>query len=406
MVALDVTGLRRQFALLDPARTNRPICYLDTAATALKPDRVVERIRHYYQEQPVNVHRGAFALADQATEAFEAARTAVRVFLNAASEAEIVFTGGCTDALNLLARGIAGRIGPDDEIIVTHLEHHANFLPWMRLCQESGARLRIVPIDDQGCLDLARYEALLGPRTRIVAVTHISNVLGTINPIAWMTERAHQAGAMIVVDAAQSAPHMRLDVRALDVDFLVFAGHKLFGPTGVGVLYGKEARLEMLTPFRVGGSMILDVYLTDYELNVLPHRLEAGTPPIAQVLGLAEAVAFVGETGLDKMAAHETALTEYALEALAEVEGLRLFGPRKERGAILTFAFDDIHAHDLGAFLDARGIAVRTGQHCAHPLVRRLGMASIARASLGPYTDRGDVDRLIAALHASRKELA
>jgi cysteine desulfurase/selenocysteine lyase len=402
---LNVSEIRKQFALLDPERTDPPMCYLDTGATALKPDRVVERIRRYYERQPVNVHRGAFALSDQTTADFEAAREAIRSFLNAESEEEIVFTGGCTDALNLVAHGLARQIGAGDEIVVTHLEHHANLLPWMRLCEESGARLRIVPIDDHGALDLSAYLALLGAQTRVVAVTHISNVLGTVNPIAEISAAAHAAGALVVVDAAQSAPHARVDVRALGVDFLAFSGHKLYGPTGVGVLYGRREQMEELDPFRVGGAMIQDAYLTGYETAPLPHRLEAGTPPIAQALGLAEAVVFVNETSIEAIEAHEKNLTEYALDQLSRVPRLKVFGPCANRAGILSFAFDDIHSHDLGSFLDQKGIAVRTGQHCAHPLLRRLGVPSIARASLGPYTDRADVDRLLAALHESRRAL-
>ena len=398
--ALELERFRADFPILANVRVHgKPLVFLDNAASSQMPQPVIDRMVHYRTWEHANIHRGVHYLSQKATEAYEQARRKVQRFLNAREEREVVFTSNVTDSINLVMQGY-GRafIGAGDEIILTHLEHHANIVPWQMLCEEKGARLRVVPIDDAGELVLDEYERLFNPRTKLVAFTHVSNALGTVNPVKDMIATAHRHGVPVLVDGAQAVQHMPVDVQALDCDFYAFTGHKIYGPTGIGVLYGKAALLDRMKPFRGGGDMILSVTFEKTTYNAIPHKFEAGTPPIAQAVGLGAALDYVSAIGLDRIAAHEHALLQYATELLGGIPGVRLLGTAKAKAAVLSFYVGDVHPHDVGTILDQDGIAVRTGHHCAQPLMQRLGVPATARASFAFYNTFDEVDALAAAV--------
>jgi cysteine desulfurase/selenocysteine lyase len=398
--------VRDDFPLLQRQIDGRRLVYLDSAATSQKPRAVLDALLRYYEEFNANVHRGIYRIAEEATAAYEASRATVAAFLGAARPEEVVFTRGTTEALNLVAATWGRtRVGPGDEIVLTEMEHHSNIVPWQLLAAERGARLRYVPVTDEGRLDLEAFDRLLSPRTRIVAVTHQSNVLGTVNPVPHIAERAHAAGAVVVVDAAQSVPHQPVDVRALGADFLAFSGHKMLGPTGTGGLWARYELLEAMPPYHGGGEMIAVVEPDRSTYKAPPHKFEAGTPNIADSIALGAAVDYLRGVGLEAVAAHERALTAYALERLREVPGLRVLGPLdlRDRGGAISFTMDVAHPHDIAQVLDGEGIAVRAGHHCAQLLHRRFGVAASARASLHLYNTTDDIDALVAALYLVRR---
>jgi cysteine desulfurase / selenocysteine lyase len=405
--SLDVESVRKDFPILRQQVRGKPLVYLDSAATAQKPRAVIDAIARYYLDDNANVHRGVHLLSERATEAYEGSREKVRRFINAAHAHEIVFVRGTTEAVNLVAQTYGRtQVSVGDEILVTVMEHHSNIVPWQMLCEEKGAALRVAPMDDHGQLLMGELEHLIGPRTRLVALGHVSNALGTINPVRRIVEMAHQRSVPVLLDGAQAAPHLEIDVQALGCDFYAFSGHKLFGPTGIGVLYGKSELLEQMRPWQGGGDMISSVTFEKTTYNKLPHKFEAGTPDIAGAIGLGAAIDYVSGLGLSAIAAHEHDLLSYATEALRTVPGLRLIGTAKEKASVLSFLLGDVHPHDVGTVLDREGIAIRTGHHCAQPLMRRLGIAATARASLALYNTREDVDALVAGLHKVREVFA
>lgn len=405
--AFDVQVVRADFPILAQMHHDDvPLIYLDNAASSQKPNAVIEAMNVYYRTYNANVHRGIHKLSEMATEAYEAVRPKIKKFINAASKREIVFTRGTTESINLVAQTWGrANIRPGDVIISTVMEHHANIVPWQMLAAEKGAIIRYVPTLSDGTLDLDVYHRLLETEpVKLVAVTYVSNVLGTINPVAEMARAAHAVSALILVDAAQAAPHLPIDVRALDVDFLAFSGHKMCGPTGSGVLYGKRDLLEAMPPWMGGGDMISRVTLDGSTWNDVPFKFEAGTPSIAEIIGLGAAVDYLTGIGMEQIHAHERAIGAYALERLAEVPGLTLYGPEASRkGAVAAFTLDHIHAHDLAQVLDAQGIAVRAGHHCAMPLHDHLGIRATARASFYLYNTEAEVDALIAALYHAKR---
>jgi cysteine desulfurase/selenocysteine lyase len=400
----DVHAVRQDFPILRQKVHGRPLAYLDNAATTQKPQVVLDRVAAYYREENANVHRGVHVLSERATDAYEGARRTICRFLNAACPEEIVFVRGTTEAINLVAHSY-GRphVGPGDEVVITVMEHHSNIVPWQMLCEEKGARLRVVPMTDAGELRMDEYEALLSDRTRIVAVVHVSNALGTVNPVDEIVRIAHRRGIPVLIDGAQAVAHQQVDVRALDCDFYTFSGHKLFGPTGIGVLYGKAALLEAMPPYQGGGDMISSVSFARTLYNVLPYKFEAGTPHIAGAIGLARAIEYVEAIGFDAIAAHEHDLVTAGTEALSGIPGLRLTGTAADKAGILAFVLDGVHPHDVGTILDREGIAIRTGHHCCQPLMERLGVAATARASFAVYNTRDEIDALAAALGRVRE---
>ena len=401
--ALDVERLRRDFPALAQEVRGRRLVYLDNAATAHKPRAVLEAVQHHYACEYSNVHRGVHWLSERATEAYEGAREKVRAFLNAPDRREIVFVRGTTEAINLVAASWGGaNLRPGDEVLVTEMEHHSNIVPWQLVCERTGAVLRVAPIDDDGNLLVEEFERLCGERTRIVAVTQLSNALGTINPVRRLVEIAHAHGALALVDGAQAAPHMPVDVQALGCDFYAFSGHKLYGPTGIGVLWARRELLEVMPPYQGGGEMIRQVTFEGSTWAPPPAKFEAGTPHIVGAIGLGAAIDYVRGVGLEAIARHERELLAYADEALAEVPGLRLIGRARERAGLVSFVFDDIHPHDVGTILDHEGVAVRAGHHCAMPVMQRYGVPATARASFALYNTREDIDALVAALHRVR----
>ncbi len=400
LAPLDVETLRQDFPILRQRIRGKTLAYFDNAATTQKPQAVIDALARYYSEENSNIHRGVHFLSQQATFAYERARGRVSLFLNAADSSEIIFVRGTTEGINLVAQTYGRqRVGVGDEIIISHLEHHSNIVPWQQLCEEKGAVLRVAPVDDNGNFLLEDYERLLNDHTRMVAVTHASNALGTIIPVERIIELAHARGVPVLVDGAQGAPHLPIDVRALNCDFYVFSGHKLFGPTGVGVLYGKKELLEAMPPYQGGGSMIQSVTFEKTTYADVPNKFEAGTPHIAGAIGLEAAIDYVSRVGLERIAAYETDLLNYAHQALAQIEGLRIIGTAAKKVGVISFVMDSAHAHDIGTILDTEGVAVRTGHHCAQPLMRRYGLAATARASLAFYNTRQEVDALGAALH-------
>ena len=401
--ALDVERIRRDFPALRQQVRGKPLVYLDNAATAHKPQVVLETIQRYYAQEYSNVHRGVHWLSERATEAYEAAREKVRAFINAPDRREVVFVRGTTEAINLVAASYGGSVlKPGDEVLITEMEHHSNIVPWQLVCERTGARLRVAPMDDDGALIVEEFERLCTERTRIVAVTQLSNALGTVNPVARLVEIAHAHGAKVLVDGAQAAPHMPVDVQALGCDFYAFSGHKLYGPTGIGVLWARRELLEAMPPYQGGGEMIRQVTFEGSTWAPPPAKFEAGTPHIVGAIGLGAAIDYVRGVGLEAIARHERELLAYADEALAEVPGLRVIGRARERAGLVSFVFDDIHPHDVGTILDHEGVAVRAGHHCAMPVMQRYGVPATARASFALYNTREDIDALVAALHRVR----
>jgi cysteine desulfurase/selenocysteine lyase len=397
--AFDVERVRRDFPILRRQVRGKPLTYLDNAATTQKPQAMLDALLHYYTTSNANVHRGVHLLSELATEAHEAARHKVRAFFNARSVREIVFTRNSTEGINLVAQSYGrARVGPGDDVVITAMEHHSNIVPWQMLCEARGATLRVAPIDDAGELILEAFEPLLGPRTRLAAVTHMSNALGTINPVEAIVRMAHARGIPVLVDGSQAAYHMPVDVQALDCDFYVATGHKLYGPTGIGVLYGRESLLEEMPPFLGGGDMIRSVTFEKSTWNELPYKFEAGTPDIAGAVGLGAALDYIGGIGLPAISRHEADLLEYATAAVEDVRGLRIIGTARRKASILSFVLEGVHPHDIGTIVDQEGVAIRTGHHCAQPVMERFGVPATARASFAMYNSRRDVDALVAAL--------
>jgi len=400
---LDAAALRAEFPALDQLVHGKPLVYLDSAASCQKPACVLEAMDGFYRRDYSNIHRGLHALAERATRRFEAARERVRAFLNAADSHEIVFVRGATEGINLVARSWGGRqLRAGDEVLVSGMEHHANIVPWQMICGEKGAKLRVIPVTDRGELELERIPELITERTRLVAIVHVSNALGTVNDVRRVIDLAHARGVPVLLDAAQSVPHQRIDVRELGCDFLVFSGHKVYGPTGSGVLYGRRIILEAMPPYQGGGEMIKSVSFERTIYNDAPWKFEAGTPDIAAVIGLGAALDFVDRVGIEAIRAHEEDLLDHALRGLAEIPGLRLIGEARERAGVISFVLDGVHAHDIGTVLDREGIAVRVGHHCAQPVMARFGLAATARASFAAYNTREDVDALLAGLERVR----
>ncbi|UCG75915.1 MAG: cysteine desulfurase [Gemmatimonadota bacterium] len=397
--AYDVGAVRRDFPILDQLVHGRPLVYLDSAASAQRPRQVTEAIRRHYETSHANVHRGAHELSLRATEAYEGARASVARHIGASSEAEVVFVRGTTEAVNLVAGSWgAVNMGPGDEILLTKMEHHSNIVPWQLLAERTGARLRFVDVSPDGQLVMADYARLLSERTRLVGVTHVSNTLGVINPVREITELAHDAGALCLIDGAQATPHLQVDVARIGCDFYAFSGHKMCGPTGIGVLWARRELLEAMPPYQGGGEMISSVTLEGSTWAAVPQKFEAGTPNIAGAIGLAEAIRYLDGIGLDALQRYESELAGYALERLGRIEGLRVYGPRSDRVGVLSFTYLDIHAHDLATILDQRGIAIRAGHHCNQPLMDHFGVDATARASLYLYNTHEEVDALCEAL--------
>jgi len=394
-VAFDVDRVRKDFPLLRQQVHGQPLVYLDNAATSQKPQVVIDTLTRYYAEENSNVHRGVHFLSERATEAHEAARANVRRFLNAVDTREVIFVRGATEGINLVAQSYGrASIKPGDEIIISWMEHHSNIVPWQLLCEEKGAVLRVIPINEDGEVLLDEYARLLNPRTKFVALVHVSNALGTINPVKQMIEMAHRQRVPVLLDGAQAVAHLPVDVQELDCDFYVFSGHKVLGPTGIGILYGKADFLESMPPYQGGGDMILSVTFEKTRYNTLPYKFEAGTPHIAGVVGLGAALDYLRGIGLDRIAAYEQALLAYGTDVLSAIPGLRLIGTAKEKAGVLSFVLEGIHAHDIGTILDQEGIAIRAGHHCAMPLMQRFGVPATARASLAFYNTRGELDAL------------
>ena len=392
---LDVERVRRDFPILRRTMRGKPLVYLDSAASAQKPRQVIDAIRDFYENHYANIHRGVYELSETATRMHDEARAKVARLLGAADPREVVFTRNATEAINLVAWSYGrSRLRPGDEVLVTALEHHANLVPWQILCEERGARLRIAPIDDRGALLVDEFEALLSERTKLVAVTHVSNALGTVNPVRELVALAHRAGAVALVDGAQAVPRLPVDVRAIGCDFYAFSGHKLYGPSGIGALYGRLALLDAMPPWQSGGDMIASVTYEKSTFAEPPYRFEAGTPDIAGAIGLGAAIDYVEGLGLERIARHEAELLAYGTALLSEIPGLRLVGTAPEKTGVLSFVLGDVHPHDIGTVLDQEGIAIRAGHHCAQPLMERLGLPATARASLGVYNVRSELDRL------------
>ena len=395
----DVERVRADFPLLRQQVNGKPLVYLDNGATSQKPQCVIDELVRYYTTENANVHRGVHTLSQLATDDYEGARSKVRRFLNAADDREIIYTRGTTEGINLVAQTFGRQnVGPGDEIVVSNMEHHSNIVPWQMLCEEKGAVLRVVPIDDSGELLMDEYEAMVGPRTKLVSITHVSNALGTVVPVERIVGIAHAQGVPVLLDGAQAVPHMPVDVRRLDCEFYVFSGHKLFGPTGIGILYGKGEILEALPPFQGGGEMIKSVTFEKTIYNDLPYKFEAGTPHIAGAIGLGAAVDYVQALGFEGIEAHEAELLEYGARALSAIEGLRIVGTAHHKAGILSFTLENIHPHDIGTILDEQGIAVRTGHHCAQPVMQRFQIPATARASLAFYNTKQDIDALVHGL--------
>lgn len=396
--ALDVERLRADFPELRRSVNGHPLVYLDNAATALKPSAVIERMRAFETLEYATVRRGSYRIGEDATEKFESARSAVARFINA-RPGEIVFTSGATQSINLVAASWGGKfLKEGDEVIISAMEHHANIVPWQIICGEKGARLRVIPVNDRGELVMEEYARLLGPRTKLVAVTHVSNALGTVNPVRDVTAMAHGEGAVVLVDGAQAIPRMKVDVYAIDCDFYAFSSHKLYGPTGLGVLYGRAEILETMPPYVAGGDMIERVTFEKTTFRKPPARFEAGTPPVTQVIGLAEAIAYIKGVGLDRIEERERGLLEYAESLLASIPGIRIIGTAPGKSAIISFTLDNVHPHDIVTMLDHHGVAVRGGHHCAQPLMDRFGVPATARASLAFYNTFADIDTLAEGL--------
>ena len=405
--AIDVDAVRRDFPVLARQVNGKPLCYLDNAASSQRPNSVIDAISHYYATSHANVHRGVHRLSQEATDLFEGARDTVRRFINARSTREVIFVRGTTEAVNLVAQSYARpRLQPGDEIVISWLEHHANIVPWQMVCEQTGARLRVIPIDRTGEVDFEAFVGLLNDRTRLLALAHVSNALGTVVPVADFIREARRRGIPVLLDGAQAVPHLAVDVQALDCDFYCFSGHKMCGPTGIGVLYGRESLLAAMPPWQGGGDMILAVSFERTVYNELPYKFEAGTPHIAGAVGLAKAVDYLEALGLDRIDAAEHALLEYATQRLTRIPGLEIVGTAARKAAVVSFTVAGVHPHDLGTILDAEGVAIRTGHHCAMPVMEFFGVPATARASFAFYNTRAEVDRLVDALQVAREMLA
>ncbi|MFZ9872403.1 MAG: aminotransferase class V-fold PLP-dependent enzyme [Steroidobacteraceae bacterium] len=395
----DVERVRQDFPILSTTVRGKRLAFLDTAASSQRPASVIDAIVHYERHLHANVHRGVYELSQKATDAFEAARERVRQFLNARSIGEVIFTRGTTESINLVAQSWGRSLRPGDEILISWMEHHANIVPWQMACERSGAVLRVIPIDRRGELDLVAYHQLLSPKTRLVAITQVSNSLGTVLPIHEIISAAHQNGSLVLVDGAQAVAHQRIDVQSLDCDFYAFSSHKLYGPTGMGVLWARESVLAEMPPWQGGGDMIRTVSFEKTTYNDLPYRFEAGTPNISGAVGLAAAIDYLTSLDIDQVHAHEQALLRYATDALRTIPGLQIIGEATNKAGVISFTLEQVHPHDLGTILDSEGVAIRAGHHCAMPVMDFFGVPATARASFGCYTNRADVDQLIAALH-------
>jgi len=400
LAPLPVETLRQDFPILNRIVRGKPLVYLDNAATTQKPQQVIDAISRYYAETNSNVHRGVHYLSEQATIQYEGARRRVANFLNAESEREVIFTRGTTEAINLVAASFGRKfLREGDEVILTEMEHHSNIVPWQMACDASGAKLRVAPINDRGEVMMDQFRALLSPRTKLVAAVHLSNALGTINPVKEIVELAHAAGARVLIDGAQAVSHLPVDVRDVDADFYVFSGHKIFGPTGIGVLYGKAELLESMPPYQGGGDMIRSVSFQRTIYNDIPYKFEAGTPHIAGAIALAAALDYVENIGLERIAVWEQELLEYGTGLLQEIPGLRLIGTAHQKASVLSFVLESAHPHDIGTILDSDGVAIRTGHHCAEPVMHRFGIPATARASVAFYNTRQELDALAQAIH-------
>lgn len=397
--ALDVEAVRKHFPMLQTKMQGHPLLYLDTAATALTPQTVIDTISEFYTSHYGTVHRAVYALSVENTARCYEVRCQVARFINAKSEGEIIFTKGGTESINLIAHCLGrASLNVGDEVVISEIEHHANIVPWQLVCQARGAELKIIPVDDNGDLILSEFEGLLSYKTKIVAIGHLSNSIGTLHPVKRVVDMAHDVGAYVLIDGAQAAPHLPLDVQALGADFYTFSGHKLYGPTGIGVLYGKKELLEDLPPYQGGGDMVEQVTFEETTYNQVPLRFEAGTPHIAGILGLGAAIDYVQSLGMENIHAHGQDLLKYATDKLREVEGFHLIGSAKQKGPIISFNIDGLHPLDIGTLLDLKGIAVRTGHHCSHPTMDRFGVSATLRASFAPYNNRGEVDRFVEGL--------
>ncbi|MBD0278812.1 MAG: cysteine desulfurase [Flavisolibacter sp.] len=404
---LNVYAIRQQFPILNREVKGKPLVYFDNAATTQKPQAVIDALMEYYTRYNANIHRGIHSLAEEATAAFEATRDTAKEFINAATREQIIFTGGTTEGINLVAQTWGRQnVKAGDEIIVSNMEHHSNIVPWYLLCEEKGAHLKVIPINEDGELLLDEYEKLLSGRTKLVAVNHVSNALGTINPVKSIIQKAHQAGAVVLIDGAQSTVHLDIDVQDMDCDFFAFSSHKIYGPTGVGVLYGKKHLLESMPVYQGGGEMIKDVCFDKITYNELPYKFEAGTPNIADTVAFKEALEFTKAIGKDKIRQHENELLAYATDQLEQIPGLRIIGRAKQKISVISFVIDNIHPQDIGILLDNRGIAVRTGHHCAQPLMECYCIPGTTRASFAMYNTKEEIDALIAGLHKAIKLLS
>ena len=399
----DVARIRSDFPILATTVRGKRLAFLDTAASAQRPLAVIEAVDHYERTSHANAHRGVYELSQKATDAFEGARERVRRFINATSLKEIIFTRGTTESINLVAQSWGRRLGPGDEILITWMEHHANIVPWQMLCERTGATLKVAPIDRRGELDLAGFRALLSPRTKLAAFTQVSNALGTVLPIQEMIAAARAVGALTLIDGAQAVAHQRIDVRKLDCDFYVFSSHKLYGPTGIGVLWAREAVLRDMPPWQGGGDMILTVSFSGTTYNELPYRFEAGTPNISGAVGLAAAIDYLESVGIERAHAHEQRLLARATSSLKAIDGLQIIGEAREKSGVISFVLEGVHPHDLGTILDDEGVAVRTGHHCAMPVMEFFDVPATARASFGCYSNDEDIDQLVRALGRARE---
>jgi len=401
---MDVQKIRRDFPMLAKSMNGKTLVYLDNAASTHKPKAVIDRIQHFLSHEYSNIHRGVYTLSHEATKAVDEAREKCRSFLNAASSSEIIFTRGATEAINLVAAGYGRKfLKKDDEVLISEIEHHANIVPWQRLCEEKGLKLKVIPVNARGELDMNAFQSLLGPRTYFVAVTHVSNALGTVNPVVEIIKRAHHAGAVVLIDGAQAVPHRRVDVQALDCDFYCFSGHKVYGPTGVGVLYAKRKHLDAMDPYQTGGDMIESVTFEKTTFAKPPAKFEAGTPAIAEIVGLGTALDYLDEIGMDQVASYEHELLEYATKKLEAIPGLRIIGEAGEKASLISFVLEGIHPHDVGTVLNEEGIAVRAGHHCAQPTMKRFGVAATTRASFAFYNTREEIDALVRGIETVKK---
>lgn len=403
----DIAAIRRDFPVLNQQINGHPLVYLDNAASSQKPVQVIEAVDQYYRLDNANVHRGVHRLSQRATDAYEGARSKIRGFLNATSDKEIIFVRGATEAINLVAQSfVRPQLQAGDEILISYLEHHANIVPWQMVCEQTGATLKIIPMTESGELNLSGLDELLTDKTKIMAVGQVSNALGTVNPVKQMTEKAKAKGIPVLIDGAQAVPHMQVDVQELDCDFYVFSGHKMFAPTGIGALYGKQALLEAMPPWQGGGDMILSVSFDHTEYNALPYKFEAGTPHIAGAVGLGAAIDYMQSIGIEKIVAYEHALLKLATDKLSAIDGVRIVGTAEHKASVLSFLIEDVHPHDVGTIFDQQGVAIRAGHHCAQPVMQYYGIAATARASFAFYNTEQEIDALVKAIHTTQELFA